>query len=149
MEPTLVTWVLVVFGAIALSPLTVAYLAFLRSPYSPKSKELMISKGEDWRDKTHFRFALGGAWADVLFLAPLFVSGSVGALVGQTWGYVLFGAAGAISLYINIILWFTEKEYVYPSRGPLRYFTYYWGFFVYWGALALAYSALRVGGIEF
>jgi len=25
---------------------------------------------------------------------------------------------------------------------------YYWGFFVYWGALALAYSALRVSGIE-
>ncbi len=149
MEPTLVTWMLVVFGAITLSPLTVAYLAFLRSPYSPKSKELMIGKGEDWRDKTHFRFALGGARADVLVLAPLFVSGSVGALLGQPWGYVLFGAAGAISLYINIILWFTEKEYVYPSRGPLRYYTYYWGFFVYWGALALAYSALRVSGIEF
>ena len=36
-----------------------------------------------------------------------------------------FGTAGAISLYINIILWFTEKKNVYPSRGPLKYFTYY------------------------
>ena len=61
---------------------------------------------------------------------------------------VLFGAAGACSLYINIVLWFTEKEYVYPTRGPLRYFTYYWGFFVYWGALALAYSAMRLSGVE-
>lgn len=45
--------------------------------------------------------------------------------------------------------WFTEKEYVYPSRGPLKYFTYYWGFFVYWGAATLVYSALRVGGADF
>ena len=75
-------------------------------------------------------------------------AGVVGMLLSDTWGYVLFGAAGACSLYINVILWFTEKEYVYPSRGPLRYFTYYWGFFVYWGALALAYSVIRIGGIE-
>ena len=72
------------------------------------------------------------------------VATSAGVLLGRSWGYVLFGAAGACSLYINIILWFTEKEYVYPTRGPLRYFTYYWGFFVCWGALALAYSAWRI-----
>ena len=149
MEPTLVTWVLVVFGAITLAPLTAVNLVFLRSPNSPRSKEWMIGKGEDWRDKTHFRLALGGAWADWLLHLPLFVAGSVGALLGQPWGYVLFGTAGGIAVYINIILWVTEKEYVYPSRGPLKYFTYYWGFFVYWGALALAYSALRVAGIEF
>jgi hypothetical protein len=141
--------VLVIWGAATLVPLAAVYLFFMRSPHSPKSKEGMIGKGEDWRDKTHFRFALGGAWADWLLHFPLFVSGSVGVLLGEAWGYMLFGAAGAISLYINIILWFVEKEYVYPSRGPLKYFTYYWGFFVYWGALALAYSALRVGGIEF
>lgn len=149
MEPTLVTWVLVVFGVITMGPLAAVYLLFLRSPHSPESKALVIGKGEDWRDKTHLRFALGMAWADVLLVAPLFVAGSVGVLLGEAWGYVLFGAAGTISLYVNIVLWFGEKEYVYPSRGPLRYFTYYWGFFVYWGALALAYSALRVGGIDF
>jgi hypothetical protein len=149
MEPTVVTWVLVVFGVITLTPLTAIYVIFLRDPHAPKSRDLMIGEGKDWRDKTHFRLNLGFAWTDFLFFVPLFVSGSVGALLGEAWGYMLLGAAGAIMLYINIVLWFTEKEYVYPSLGPLRYFTYYWGFFVYWGALALAYSALRVGGIEF
>jgi hypothetical protein len=67
----------------------------------------------------------------------------------STLGYVLFGVAGGITVYINIILWFTEKEHVYPELGPLKYYTYYWGFFVYWGALALAYSAMRLSGIEF
>jgi len=150
MEPTVVTWVLVVFGLITMGPLTAAYLAFfVQGPNSQESKELLIGKGEDWRDDTHLRFALGLAWADVLLIAPLLVGGTVGVLLGHGWGYVLWGASAAISLYINIVLWFGEKEYVYPSRGPVRYFSYYWGFFVYWGALALAYSALRVSGVEF
>ena len=148
MQPTTVTWALVVFGVITLIPLVLAQVSMLIRPDSQATRDLLISKGEDWRDKTHFRFALGAAWADWLFFVPMFVAGSVGVLLGQTWGYLLFGAAGACSLYINIILWFTEKEYVYPARGPLRYFTYYWGFFMYWGALSLAYSVVRIAGIE-
>jgi hypothetical protein len=149
MQPTFVTWVIIVFGVATLTPLILAQMAMLIRPHSQETKDLLIGKGENWRDKTHFKLSLGAAWADWLFFAPLFVAGSVGVLLGQTWGYVLFGAAGACSLYINMILWFTEKEYVYPARGPLKYFTYYWGFFVYWGALALAYSVLRVSGIHF
>ena len=114
MQPTLVTWALVVFGLITMGTLTYVYLVFLRSPHSQKSKDLMIGKGKDWRDKTHFRLELAFAQADFLFFAPLFVFGCVGVLLGQAWGYMLFGAAGACSLYINIILWFTEKELFIP-----------------------------------
>ncbi|NNJ98750.1 MAG: hypothetical protein HKP12_16515 [Gammaproteobacteria bacterium] len=149
MQPTLVTWALVIFGVITLIPLILAQLSMLVRPGSQETKDLIIGKGEDWRDKTHFRMSLGAAWADWLFFAPVFVTGSIGVLLGQTWGYIFFGAAGACSLYINIILWFTEKAYVYPTRGPLKYFSYYWGFFVYWGTLALAYSVARISGIEF
>ena len=147
MQATIVTWALVIFGVITLIPLFLAQLSMLTRPDSQEARNLLIGKGEDWRDKTHFRFSLGAAWADWLFFTPLFVAGSVGVLLGKPWGYVLFGAAGACSLYINVILYFTEKEYVFPTRGPLRYFTYYWGFFVYWGFLALAYSVIRVAGI--
>jgi hypothetical protein len=149
MEPTVITWVLVIWGVITLAPLTAVQLALLLNPHSARSKEWAIGKGEDWRDKTHFRFALGAAWADWLIAIPLFVAGVVGMFLSEAWGYVLFGAAGTISLYINVILWFTEKEYVYPSRGPLKYFTYYWGFFVYWGAATLVYSVLRIAGADF
>ena len=148
MQATLVTWILVILGVITLMPLFWAQVAMLLRPDSQETRNLIIAKGEQWRDKTHFKVALGGAWADWLFFVPLFVVGSIGMLLSQPWGYVLFGAAGACSLYVNIILWFTEKEYVYPTRGPLKYFTYYWGFFVYWGALALAYSVVRISGIE-
>ena len=148
MQPTLLTWALVIFGAITLVPLILAQWSMLLSPDSRRTKDLIIGKEENWRDKTHSKMALGAAWADWIFFGPLFVSGSIGVLLGQSWGYILFGSAGACSLYVNIILWFTEKEYVHPSRGPLRYFTYFWGFFVYWGALALAYSVVRISGID-
>ena len=148
MQPTIVTWILIIFGAITLAPLVLAQTIMLVKPRSQQARDILVAKGEDWRDKTHFRFALGAAWADWLLVVPLLLSGSIGVILGLAWGYVLWGAAGSISLYINIVLWFMEKEYVYPSRGALAYYTYYWGFFVYWGALALAYSAMRLSGIE-
>ena len=146
MEPTFVTWGLVIFGAVTLVPLVAAQFSMLINPESERTRDLIIGKGEDWRDQTHRRMAAGAAWADWLFFGPLFVAGSIGVLLGRTWGYVLFGAAGACSLYINIILWVTEKDYVYPTRGPLKYFTYYWGFFVYWGLAALMYAVARIVG---
>ena len=148
MQPTLVTWVLVVFGLVTIVPLVQAQFSMLVRPNSQNTRDLLIGKGEDWRDQTHFKLSLGAAWADWLFFVPVFVAGCIGMLLVQSWGYVLFGVAGACSVYINIILWFTEREYVYPSRGPLAYFTYYWGFFVYWGALAMGYAILRVAGAE-
>ncbi len=148
MHPTLSTWAIIVFGIVTLTPLVLAQLSILIWPDSERTKELLIGKEEDWRDETHFKMAVGAAWADWLFFVPLFASGTIGMILGQSWGYVLFGAAGACSLYINVILWFTEKDYVYPSRGPFKYFTYYWGFFVYWGILALTYSVIRIAGVE-
>jgi hypothetical protein len=148
LSPTIATWVLVLFGAVTLAPLVVAQLTLLVRPHGRRAKDLLIARGEDWRDRTHFRLAYGMAWADWIVVVPFAVSGSIGVIQGQAWGYVLWAAAGAISLHINIVLWFVEREYVYPSRGPLAYYTYYWGFFVVWGALALVYAVLRLGGVE-
>ena len=149
LEPTVVTWLLVIFGWVFIF-LLILYGQFLMiiSPNSRKTKDLLIGKGEDWRDKTHFRMSLGCAWADLLIWLPLLLAGSIGVLLGQTWGYALWAASGAISLYINIILWFSEREYVYPSSGPLVYFTVYWGFFVYWGISVVVYSVLRLSSVK-
>ncbi len=149
MQPTFVTWALVIFGVITLAPLVVVQLAMLAKPHSQKTRDMIIAKGDDWRDESHFGFALGCAWADWIFLVPLVVAGSIGVVLGHAWGYALWGASGSMALYINIILWFMEKKYVYPSRGAIRYFTYYWGFFVYWGVLVLAYSVARISGVDF
>lgn len=143
-ELTLFTWIIAVFGAITFLPLMGAQLMMLIYPQSQKSKDLIIGKGEDWRDNTHFKSAMAFAWADWLVIFPLFISGTIGVLTGYLWGYVLWISLGVLSIYFSILFWVLEKEYCYPSVGFLAYFTYYWGFFLYWGIIAIIYSIMQI-----
>ena len=150
LEPTIITWVLVIFGAVFIFlPILYAQLLMVRRPQDQATKDLLIAKGEDWRDKTHFKTAYGMAWADWLFFLPVFILGVIGILSVKPWGYTFLSIAGAIQLYINTVLWFLEKEYVYPNCGRLAYYTYYWGNFIYWGAASMVYGILRLNGISF
>jgi hypothetical protein len=140
MKPTIYTWILTIFGAITFLPLMVTQFAMLLKPDSRKVKDLIIAKGEDWRDPTHFRSALAFAWADMLVILPLLVTSAVGVFSGQLWGYVLWLALGVLSIYFSIVFWVLEKKYAYPICGWLAYYTYIWGFFLYWGVGAVVYS---------
>ena len=150
LRPTPITWILVIFGALFIFlPMLYAQLLMALRPHSQQAKDLLIGKGEDWRDKTHFRMSWGASWADLVVWLPLIAAGSAGVLLGRVWGYALWAVSGAISLYISIILWFSEREYVYPAYGLLVYYTYFWGFFVYWGVAVVAYAMLRLAGVTF
>ncbi len=143
-ETTLFTWIIAVFGAITFFPLMLAQLIMILKPHSRKAKDLIIGKGEDWRDKTHFKSALAFAWADWLVIFPLFILGNIGVFMGYLWAYVLWLALGVLAIYFSIIFWILEKEYTYPSAGWLAYYTYYWGFFLYWGIVAVIYSIVQL-----
>jgi hypothetical protein len=82
LQPTIVTWVLTIFGAVTLAPLVLAQLIMLVKPHSQQAKDILVAKGEDWRDRTHFRSALGLAWADWVLVVPLVISGSIGVILG-------------------------------------------------------------------
>ncbi len=87
LEPTVVTWVLVIFGIVFIFlPILYAQFLMVRRPQDQKTKDLIIGKGEDWRDKSHFRNSYGLGWADLVFWLPLLVAGSIGVLLGQQWG---------------------------------------------------------------
>lgn len=143
-KPTLITWVLIIFGLITCLPLLFAQLIILIRPHGQKAKDILIGKGEDWRDKSHFKSAYSLAMADWIIFLPLFISGIIGIIIGKDWGYLLFAASGAIQLYINTFLGFFEREYVYPSIGPLKYYTYIWGNFMLWGATSLLYGIIHL-----
>ena len=114
LQPTPFTWILVVFGLVFIFLLLLsAQLLMVLRPRSQAAKDILIGKGDDWRNETHFRMSHGAAWADLIIWFPLLVAGSVGVLLGQAWGYALWAASGAISVYVNIILWFSERKYVY------------------------------------
>ncbi|MFC1536150.1 hypothetical protein ACFL4H_02135 [Candidatus Neomarinimicrobiota bacterium] len=148
-QTTLITWILIIFGTITCIPLLIAQLIILFDPEGKRAKDILIGKGEEWRDKTHFKSAYSLAMVDWIIFAPLFILSVIGMLTGNFWGYLLFSVSGAIQLYINGFLWFFEKEYVYPSIGPLKYYTYYWGNFIYWGVASLLYGIARLNGSSF
>jgi len=143
-KPTIITWILSVFGAITFLPLFVAQLILITRPQSKLAKDLIIGKGENWRDKTHFKYSLAFAWADLLIIFPLFIIGIIGVFTGELWGYVVWLALGVLSIYFSILFWILEREYAYPSYGWFAYYTYIWGFFLYWGFGALIYSVFQI-----
>ena len=144
MKPTISTWILAVFGAITFLPLMMAQLIMLFKPNSQQAKYLIIGKGKEWRDHTHYRSALAFAWADILVILPLLILSTVGVFSGQLWGYVLWLALGILSIYFSILFWVLEKSYTYSAVGWLAYYTYFWGFFLYWGIGALVYSMIII-----
>jgi len=144
MKPTIFTWILAVFGAITFLPLMVAQFIMLLKPQSQQAKDLIIGKGKEWRDHTHYRSALAFAWADILVILPLLILSTVGVFSGQLWGYVLWLALGILSIYFSILFWVLEKSYTYSSVGWLAYYTYFWGFFLYWGIGTLIYSMIII-----
>ncbi len=147
MEPTIITWILVIFGFTTVLPLFYVQLRMVLDPHSRKTTDVILGKGKKWKDESQFKYSLGASWADLTILLPLLVAGSLGVLFGQLWGYVIWFTTGVISFYINVILWFPESESVIESNGKLVYFTYWWGFFIYWGLAVMIYSALRFIGI--
>ena len=149
LKPTVITWILVIFGVVFIFlPIVITQTMMAMNPDSQKTKDIIIGKGEDWRDRTHLRSSYGIALADLIFWVPLLVAGSIGVMLGRVWGYVLWGSAGAIFVYISIFLLLSEREYVYPAVGPLLYYTVIWGFFLYWGVAAIAYATLRLSNVK-
>jgi len=145
-QPTMITWVLIIFGLVTCLPLLFAQFVMLKEPEGKAAKDILVGKNEEWRDKTHFKSQYGLAISDWFIFFPLFIIGIIGMLLSSYWGYLLFAVSGAIQLYINVALWFLEKEYVYSKKGPLKYYTYYWGNFIYWGAASLIYGTYRLSG---
>jgi len=143
-ETTIITWIIAIFGAITFLPLFVAQLVMIFKPNSQKAKDLIIGKGEDWRDKTHYKSALAFAWADLIIILPLYALGTIWVFNGQLWGYIIWISLGFLSIYFSIVFWVLEKEYTYKSVGWIAYFTYFWGFFLYWGLGVIIHSFIQM-----
>jgi len=143
-EPTIVTWIIAIFGVITFFPFFVVQLLMILRPNSQKTKDIIIGKGEDWRDKTHFKSALSFAWADLIIILPLYILGTIWVFNSQLWGYVIWISLGILSIYFSIIFWVLEKEYTFKSVGWIAYFTYIWGFFLYWGLGSIIHSVIQL-----
>lgn len=142
MKTVTVTWILAIFGAITFLPLMYAQLLMIIKPGSTQAKDLIVGKGQNWRDQTHFRSALAFAWADLTLILPLLLISTLGVFSGQVWAYALWLALGILSIYFSIIFWVFEKAHA--TCGWLAYYTYIWGFFLYWGIGASIFSLIQL-----
>ena len=118
----------------------------LINPKGQQAKNLIIGKEEEWRDTSHFKYSLAFAWADWLVIFPLLVCCNVGVFLGELWGYALWLVLGAISMYFSIIFWVMERKASFAAQGYIAYYTYFWGFFLYWGIGASVYSMIMLFG---
>ncbi|MFC2112648.1 hypothetical protein ACFLTA_05205, partial [Bacteroidota bacterium] len=83
--PGIFTWILAIGSMLTFLPLMGAQLMMLLKPDSRQSKDLLIGKGAEWRDKTHYKSALAFAWADWMVIFPLLIAGNIGVLTGHNW----------------------------------------------------------------
>ena len=118
-------------GVQSFIPLLLAQLFILFEPNGSKAKEILIGKGEEWRDHSHFKSAYSLAVTDWVIFFPFFTLSIIGVFLKHYWGYLFLLVSGAIQIYINVFLWFFEKEYVFPANGPIKNFSYIWGNFIY------------------
>jgi hypothetical protein len=88
-QPTIITWILIIFGLITCFPLLFAQLVILKEPKGKKAKDILIGKGEEWRDKTHFKSQYSLAMTDWLIFVPLFILGIIGILL-NSFGVIYF-----------------------------------------------------------
>lgn len=150
LDPTLLTWMLVIIGIALLFPLLIyVQILVVMAPNSQKTQDLWLGKGSKWRDKTQLEYAYGTGWADLIFWVPLGMGGSIGVLLAKPWGYGMWLASGAIAVYINIIYWFSERKYILPKRGAFAYYTYEWGLWMAWGVAVVVHSVLRLTVLSF
>lgn len=143
-ELSTITWIIIVFGTLIHLPLFYAQILMAKDPNSQKTKDILIGPGEDWRDSSNMEFSLGFAWADLVLYGPVLLFGTIGVFMETTWGYMLYSAAGLMAVYFSIVFWFAERKYALSKNGPIMYFTFYWGFFLYWGITAFIFSLLKI-----
>jgi hypothetical protein len=93
----------------------------------------------------YFAFNQGFAWADAMFWAPLQISGSIGMLMGERWGFIVALVASVPFWYTAIPIFIWDRDLGF-RKNTLGYWLIVWGMWPTYGVVAGLYSALRLLG---
>ncbi len=145
-EPTFVTWVLSIIGVVIYLPAGYIQAAAVFRPQDRRTKDMLVGKGDDYRDETHLAFCRGAGWADLFVQLPLVIVGSIAVLSGHAWAYLPWFAGACITIYIHLVLLFIEGRHIYHKWGAPAFLTYGWGLWVYWAVVVVIYSLVRMVG---
>ncbi len=144
MEVTPLTWIIAVAGILISGVLGALQLAAVIRPRSDWVIANVYGGTPDATDeRAYFAFNQGWAWADSLFWAPLQITGSLGMLLGQRWGFLLALMASVPFWYSAIPIYFWDRDLGF-RENTFRYWVIVWGMFPAFGLVEGTYCVWRL-----
>ena len=93
--------------------------------------------------QAYFAFNQGFALADVMFLGPQQLVGSIGMLLGERWGF-LFALMAAVPFCYSAIQFFVWDRDMGFRRNTFSYWFVVWGMFPLFGVIEMVYCFARL-----
>jgi hypothetical protein len=144
MEVTVGTWVVGILGILLMGLLGGLQLVAVLRPRAPWTVENVYGGSPAGTDpKAYFAFNQGYAWADAIFWAPIQITGSVGMLLGQRWGFLL-ALVGAVPFWytaIPIFIWDRDMGF---RQNTLTYWLIVWAMWPAFGVVETVYCVWRL-----
>ena len=144
MEVTLWTWVVAVAGLAFIGLLCALQAVAVARPRAAWTIENVYGGDPAATDtKAYFAVNQGFAWADVFLWLPIQLLGSIGMLLGQTWGFAFALAASVPYVYTAIQIFIWDRDLGY-RENTLYYWIVVWGMWPAFGLVQGAYAAWRL-----
>ena len=144
MEVTAFTWVVALAGLVLILLLGSLQFVAVLSPRSEWTiKNVYGSSPEDTDPKAYFAFNQGYAWADSFLWAPLQIVGSIGMLLGESWGFLLALAASVPYVYTAILIFIWDRNMGFRENTPY-YWVIVWGIWPAFGVVQFVYCLVRL-----
>ena len=135
MEVTPLTWLVAIVGIAIVTVLGGVQLIAVLRPYSNWVIENVYSGHPDATDPTaYFAFNRGYAWADALLWMPLQLSGSIGMLLGERWGFLLALMASVPFWYSAVPIFIWDRDLGF-RQNTATYWVFVWGIFPVFGVI--------------
>lgn len=144
MEVTSLTWVVAIGGLLLMGLLASLQAVALVNPRAQWTIDNVYGGSPEGTDpKAYFAFNQGYAWADPIYWAPLQITGSIGMVLGQRWGFLLALMASVPFWYTAIPIFIWDRDMGF-RQNTFVYWVIVWGMFPAYGVVAGVYCFVRL-----
>ena len=146
MDVTTGTWVVAIGGLVLICMLSGLQLVAVVRPRADWTVANVYGGDPTETDPTaYFAFNQGFAWADPFFWAPLQISGSIGMMLGQRWGFLLALAASVPFVYTAITIFIWDRDLGF-RKNTFTYWAIVWAMWPAFGIVQGIYTFTRLVG---
>ncbi len=144
MEVTVSTITVAAVGILISGVLLGAQLVAVFRPRAKWTIDNIYGGSPDRTDSTaYFAFNQGYAWADTVFWLPIQLTGCIGMLMGQRWGFLLALVGSVPFLYTAITIYIWDRDLKF-RRNTFVYWVLIWGVFPSFGVVEGIYCFMRL-----